>query len=219
VTPCARGWLVVSAKLLGVNINPEGSRVLPLFVDVIDERPTFSAVALNAPIGYLDKAVKGGRTCDRQARALLGPRRATIRSAPTWASVGEDAEDTVDHLDAVTKLLLPRYRQVAAEMAPFRQRSIYQVHPELSFYQLNGDVPLSWPKSTEAGREERRALLQRIPGVGLILDADIPGVSLEHLLDATALVWTARRIFAHAATRIPTDPEWDSQGLRTEFVF
>jgi predicted RNase H-like nuclease len=220
VTPCAGGWLVASAKLLGVNINAEGPRVLTKFVEVLDERPTFSAVALNAPIGYLDEATKGGRTCDRLARALLGPRASTVRSAPIRASVDDEAEVAEDHVDAVTKLLLPRYHEVAMEMAPFRQRTVYQVHPELSFYQLNDDEPLRWPKRTQAGRAERRALLDhRFPGLEEILDADIGGATPSHLLDAVALVWTARRIFARAATRIPTDPEWDSQGLRTEFVF
>jgi len=33
---------------------------------------------------------------------------------------------------------------------------------------------------------------------------------------AAAFLWTARRIFAHAAIRIPEDPEWDEQGLRME---
>jgi hypothetical protein len=32
------------------------------------------------------------------------------------------------------------------------------------------------------------------------------------------LLWTARRIFARAGTRLPTDPEWDEEGLRMEFV-
>jgi predicted RNase H-like nuclease len=38
------------------------------------------------------------------------------------------------------------------------------------------------------------------------------------MLDAAAILWTARRIFARAGTRIPIDPEWDEQGLRMEFV-
>jgi predicted RNase H-like nuclease len=36
------------------------------------------------------------------------------------------------------------------------------------------------------------------------------------LLDVAAFAWTARRIFAHAAIRIPADPEWDDIGLRME---
>jgi predicted RNase H-like nuclease len=43
-------------------------------------------------------------------------------------------------------------------------------------------------------------------------------VSQAHLLDVAVFVWTARRIFARAAVRIPQDPEWDEQGLRMEIV-
>jgi predicted RNase H-like nuclease len=31
-------------------------------------------------------------------------------------------------------------------------------------------------------------------------------------------MWTARRIVSRAITRLPEDPEWDSQGLRMEIV-
>jgi predicted RNase H-like nuclease len=218
VTPCAPGWLVVSAKLNGSTFAPELPRVMASFAEVLDERPTFSVVALNAPIGYVDHSKAEGRTCDRMARALLGRRGSTIHNAPTRADLQGNAR-SVEGLDAVSTALLPRYREVAAEMAPYRQRTVYEVHPELSFFQINGDMPLRWTKKFEVGRDERRALLvKRIPGIDRILDTELDDVPLTHLLDAAALVWTARRIFARAGTRLPTEPEWDDQGLRMEFV-
>jgi predicted RNase H-like nuclease len=108
---------------------------------------------------------------------------------------------------------------VASEMAPYRQRTVYEVHPELSFFQINGDVPLRWSKKFEAGVEERHVLLtKRIPGVERVLETELDDVPLSHLLDVAAMLWTARRIFARAGTRLPSDPEWDEQGLRMEFV-
>jgi predicted RNase H-like nuclease len=206
---------VASAKLQGTIFAPEDPVRLEAFVEVVDMRPAFSTVALNAPIGNLDQAIAGGRTCDREARALLGRRGASIKSAPVGVDTGADIDLRPDHLDAVSRTLLPR--EVAAEMAPFRQRTIFEVHSDLSFYQLNGDVPLQWSKRSEKGVQERRALLEeRVPGVTRVLDAEIPGATLSHLLDAAAFLWTARRIFAHAAIRIPADPEWDEQGLRME---
>jgi predicted RNase H-like nuclease len=220
VTPCAPGWLVASAKLHGATFAPEAPRVLELFTEVLDERPSFSVIALNAPVGYVDDVQVGGRTCDRMARALLGRRGSTVHNAPTRGSLlREDVVVTDDRLDAITNVLLRRYREVAAEMAPYRQRTVFEVHPELSFYQINGDVPLRWSKKTEAGCEERIALLKkRVPGAERILEAELEDVPISHLLDVTAMLWTARRIFARAGTRLPTDPEWDDQGLRMEFV-
>jgi predicted RNase H-like nuclease len=219
VTPCAPGWLVASAKLHGATFAPESPRVLATFTDVLDERPSFSVIALNAPVGYVGGSRVGGRTCDRMARALLGRRGSTVHNAPTRESLKQDAAVAGDGLDAVTNVLLRRYREVAAEMAPYRQRTVFEVHPELSFFQINGDVPLRWSKKFEAGQDERRTLLRnRIPGVERILEAELEDVPFTHLLDAAALLWTARRISARAGTRLPADPEWDDEGLRMEFV-
>jgi len=104
-------------------------------------------------------------------------------------------------------------------MAPFRQRTIYEVNTELSLYQLNGDVPMQWGKHSEKGMEERRSLLEvKIPGADRIINAEVPGATPSHLLDAAAILWTARRIFAKAGVRVPMDPEWDEQGLRMEIL-
>jgi predicted RNase H-like nuclease len=219
VTPCPTGWLVASAKVSGSVFAPEEPRVLASFAEVLDERPTFSVIALNAPVGYAEESKSGGRTCDRLARALLGRRGSTVHNAPSRASLEEGVAVDDDGLDAISNVLLARYREVAGEMAPYRQRVVYEAHPELSFFQLNDDVPLRFSKKYEAGRDERRALVEKkIQGIERILDIELEEVPLSHLLDVAAMLWTARRIFARAGTRIPTDPEWDEQGLRMELV-
>jgi len=219
VTPCGPSWLVAPAKLQGTIFAPEGPQLIAPFADVLDQRPSYSVIALNAPVGFLDHAAAGGRTCDREARALLGPKRgSSIPSAPVRSPTNE-LEFLPDHLDAISMTLLPRYREVAGEMFPFRQRTVYEVHSDMSFYELNEGQPLQWPKHTEKGLEERKALLQvKLPAVDRILSAELPGASLAHLLDVAVFAWTARRIFAKAAIRIPRDPEWDEQGLRMEIV-
>ena len=219
VMPCATGWLVAVAKLHGTTFAPEEPRVIESFGEVLDQRPAFATVALGAPVGYLESVRRGGRSCDRQARALLTRRGGAIQSAPLRSQVEEGANGSLDGLSAVSRNLLPRYREIAMEMAPYRQRTVYEVHPELSFFQLNDDVPLQWPKNTDAGRAERRALLaKKIPGGERIYDTKLRRVPASHMLDVAAVMWTARRIFAKAGVRIPQDPEWDDQGLRMEFV-
>lgn len=219
VKPCATGWLVAVAKLHGTTFAPEEPRVLDTFIDVLDQRPSFGAIALNAPIGYLESVRSGGRDCDLEARALLGRRGGAIPSAPIRPQLEDLTDDSMEGLSAVTRKLLPRYKEVAAEMAPYRQRTVYEVTSEMSFYQLNEDTPLRWSKRTEAGQEERRALLaRRIPGGERIYDCKIPKVPYSHMLDVAAFMWTARRIFARAAVRMPEDPQWDDQGLRMEIL-
>jgi predicted RNase H-like nuclease len=211
---------VASAKLSGSTFAVESPRVFASIIDILDDRPSFSVIALNAPIGYLDEPRPGGRTCDRQARALLGRHRgAGVHSAPSRAVLQSDVDKSVAPLDAVSRQLLPRFREVEVEMAPYLQRTVYETHPEMSFYQLNGDRPLQWSKRLEPGRAERKKLLQtKMPGVERVLDAKLPSVRSSHLLDAAGVLWTARRIAAKAATRLPADPEWDSEGLRMEIM-
>jgi predicted RNase H-like nuclease len=219
VKPCATGWLVAVAKLHGTTFAPEDPRILERFIDVLDQRPAFATIALNAPIGYLEEYRPRGRDCDREARAILGRRGAAIQSAPIRPQIEDGANAPAVGLSAVTQKLLPRYREVAAEMAPYNQRTVYEVNSELSFFQLNEDKPLQWSKRTQRGQEERRTLLARkIPGGERIFDAQLARVPYSHMLDVAAFMWTARRIFARAGTRVPQDPQWDEQGLRMEIV-
>jgi predicted RNase H-like nuclease len=219
VTPCRGGWLVAGAKLQGTIFSPEDPVRMASFIEIVDQRPAYSIVALNAPVGGLHKAKVGGRTCDREVRRMLGRRGAAVRSAPVQVSTRQEVDLLPTHLDAVSQTLLPRYQEVANEMAPFRQRTFYEVNAELSFYQLNNDRPMEWSKHSEKGMQERRALLEpTLPGARRVMDAEVPGASPSHLLDVAAILWTARRIFARAGIRVPTDPEWDEQGLRMEIV-
>jgi predicted RNase H-like nuclease len=218
VLPCPGGWLLTSAKLHAATFAPEDPRVLAKFAEVFEERPALDVIALSAPIGFNDQP-GDVRSCDRVARSLLGRRAMTVRNAPTRGTVETGLVRADERLDAVSLVLLGRYAEVAAEMLPYRQRQVYEAHPELSFYTINSDKPLEHSKHSEEGRLERREVLEkRIPGVRRILDADVDDVSGPHLYDAAAMLWTARRIFAKAATRIPVDPEWDSEGLRKEIV-
>jgi predicted RNase H-like nuclease len=219
VVPCPGGWLVAAAKLQGITMSPEQPQVLHTLADVLDYRPGFDIIALHAPVGLLDDDRPGGRTCDHQMRRLLGPRRgAAIMSAPSRRLVFDDSRG-VEGLSAVSRVLLPRYREVAKEVQPYRQRFVFEVHPEATFHQLNGDQPLQYSKNTIHGRRERRALLARsFQGIERVLDARVRGVRQRHLIDAAACLWTTRRIASRAIVRLPIDPEWDSEGLRMEIV-
>jgi predicted RNase H-like nuclease len=224
VVPTKAGWVVASAKLQGIQIYPNEPELLPTLADVLDYRPSFRVIALGAPVGLLEEPVDGGRACDREARQLIGfPRAGAIATPPVRkalaASTYEEAARLSGGMGAVTWTLLPRYREVEAEMAPYRQRTVFEVQPELSFYQLNEDTPMQFSKRTHLGMEERKALLKgRIQGMERIVDFELPKVKPWQLIDAAACLWTTRRIASRAMTRIPEDPEWDETGLRMELV-
>jgi predicted RNase H-like nuclease len=204
-------------KLVGITLHPEPAEVVAEFVDVIDHIPSYIVAAVAAPIGLAPRWTHSGRRCDREARRLVDwPRLGAIASPPGRKDLTSSKRAVGD----VTSRQIARLiAQVDAEMQPYRQRSIYSTHPELSYYQLNGDKPLSRPKRTRAGLRERRKLItDRLHGLDEILDTEIAGATKSQLLDAAATLWTARRIRAKAATRLPVDPEWDDEGLRIEYV-
>lgn len=209
-----------SAKLHGATFAPELPRIYETFLEILSEHPAYSVLVVNAPIGYRDTPEEGGRTCDLDARALLGSRGAVVHNAPSRAVLDGVVGWTDGSIDAITATLLPRYREIAREMSPFRQRFVYEGNPELSFYQLNQDISMQQSKKVEEGREERRDTLEsHIPGIDKVLEAELEGITQQHVYDALSLLWTARRVFGHAARRIPIEPEWDSEGLRMEIVY
>ena len=75
-------------------------------------------------------------------------------------------------------------------------------------------------KNIEMGRDERFEVLDsHVPGIDRVLAEELNGVPEKHRFDAMSLLWTARRVFGHAAKRVPSEPEWDSEGLRMEIVY
>lgn len=222
VEPCPGGWLVVSARLQGVTAFPVDPEVFPTFVDILDYRPAFDVIAIHCHLSFPTEETPGGRTCDQQARKLLGFARGGAISSPPSRKLlesGDLNQKARKGLSPIQANMLKRYAEVAAEMQPYRQRQVFEVHPELSFYQLNDDKPMKHAKESPEGVKERTDLVvARIPGADEVLKAQLPGVELRHLLDATADMVTARRIAARAVDRLPEDPEWDDAGVRMELL-
>lgn len=222
--PCGSHWLVAPGRLQGITLYPADPIRFDSILEVLDYRPSYEVIALACNIGLLEQHTKGGRLCDRAARKLLGfPRSGAIFSAPIRKALKaksyDEAYDLSGGMSSVAYNLLPYVAEVDAAIAPYWQRTVFEVHPELSFYQLNGDKPMNYSKHGDRGPAERRALLEkRVPGVAQVLDAKLPKVRKSNLLDAAACLWTARRIAGRAVNRVPEDPEWDEQGLRMEIV-
>src|SRR5215813_4720121 len=88
VEPCPGGWLVVPGKLQGISVFAQEPELFKRFTDVLDYKPAPAVTAVHIPIGLPSVPARGGRPCDREARALLGfPRSAAVFSAPVRASL------------------------------------------------------------------------------------------------------------------------------------
>ena len=111
-------------------------------------------------------------------------------------------------------------REAERELQPFHSRSFFSANPDVSFTQMNGEEPLKTSPYHEDGRDERLKLIQeRLPGVDeVIMRVPPEGAGLVHLMQAAALLFTARRAAGRAISRMPLDPTWDDEGIRMEIV-
>ncbi|WP_238348574.1 TIGR00725 family protein [Ornithinimicrobium pratense] len=89
--------------------------------------------------------------------------------------------------------------------------AVVEAHPELSFAVMAG-APLHTRKKTPEGIGERVGLLT---AQGIRLPPDLTGGrrGVDDVLDAAAAAWTAARVVAGRAERIPAKPERFSDGL------
>lgn len=223
VVPSRNGWLCVPGRLSGVSMAPMQPIVYERFQDIMDWKPAFEVIAVHIPIGLPDVPRKGGRRADVAARQVLGrPRSLSIMSPPVRSALSaatrEEAAEINGGLSVTTWQLMPRIREIAKDVASYNQRVVYEVHPELSFYEMNDGVPMKFSKHTPDGREEREAILRsKLQNIDTVLTAKVKGPTRAKVLDACACLWSARRILAKgAAQRVPEDPEWDSEGLRMD---
>ena len=231
---CRAGWVVVLVEHKAGVVHHHHIRLCPSFTDVLAIHPKPTVIAIDIPIGLLDRPEPGGRECDRQARKLLSRRASSIFSPPTRPMLKATRYDQVraQGLSIQSFNILPKIREVDRLMTPDLQRRVHEAHPELAFAALAG-TPMQYNKKTQEGREARRLALQRLLPLTSVLS--LPGrgekeftnkapfsrsqAAPDDILDAYVLAWTALRISTEQANRVPVDPRVDRKGLRMEIWY
>jgi predicted RNase H-like nuclease len=186
--------------------------------------------AIDVPIGLPDR---GPRLCDREARKLLGPGRASsvfpapIRPVLAASSYEEACEIRSQIEDKKMSLqswaIVPKIREVDEVLREdvTLQSKVREVHPEVSFYFLAGKQPMKHSKKRRAGKEERRSVLEPVFGHWLaaaLAERKSLGSAQDDILDAFVALWTAERVALGTFHTIPPTPPRDSCGLRMEIV-
>lgn len=225
IVPCPGGWLIVPARLAGVTVNAEEPEVMRTLIDVLEYKPKFDAAAIFAPVGFYEEPVGPYRPCDAEARDVIGwPRVVGVTPMPSRAALHARDRETARQIEPwLTNSDFRRFkwwREAERDFQPFHQRSFFSAHPDLSFTALNGDEPLTTSPHHPEGVLERMQLLRdKLPGVeDVIMRLPPTGAGQLHLMQACALVFTARRAAGRAMSRLPMDPNWDEAGMRMELV-
>jgi predicted RNase H-like nuclease len=229
VDGCTGGWIAAFVRPQGGGTHV---RIVPHFADVVAaaERPV--VVAVDMPVGLPDRVGIGGRPAENAVRPLLGARQSSVFSVPSRSAIyaadyGEAcrvAQSTSDPPRKVSKQLFniaPKIREVDEALRGDADAAarVFEVHPELAFWRLNGGRPLGEPKKVKSWPHEPGLALRR----GLLIAAGLAaeavsaappkGAAADDLLDALACAAVARRLRAGTAQPFPNPPPRDAFGL------
>jgi predicted RNase H-like nuclease len=237
---CKRGWVAVTAAS---GHRETRARLLKSARDILGMPETPHFIALDIPIGLPDRSSQGGRTPERLVRPLLGGRQSSVFSIPSrravYAARDESttererfrhacaiARATSDGGKAVAKQAFQIFSKIIEIDCLLRERAdpvgrVFECHPELSFWAMNGNTPLPEPKKVKGtpygpGIELRRRLLIAQGFEADILQMNVArecAAGLDDLIDACAAAWTALRIAQGKAISFPDPPERDAFGL------
>ena len=235
VDGCKAGWFVATSSATKQN-QTDASCVFKLknlfaastFTEVLSKTSNCRLVCVDIPIGLTDGDKP--RDCDLAARKLLrGPRASSVFPAPIrpCLSTGDYKtaskicfEHSGKKLNRQSFALLDKIRQVDNLMTPVLQKKVREIHPEVSFWELNNKKPIQQNKKTVPGQAQRHRLLQRI-----FMDMDdvlskspATGFAMDDAFDALVAAYTASQAVIGKAKTLPSTPELDSKGLKMEIL-
>jgi len=229
VDGCRSGWAAAFLRPAGDEVR---LRVVPRFADVVAAPEAPAIVAVDIPIGLPDRIGADGRGPERAIRPLLGARQSSVFSVPPRAAIyAADFRAACAAALAASQpprmvskqlfMIAPKIREVDALLRSDRllKNRVYEVHPELAFWRLNGELALAEPKKVksrcyEPGLALRRSLLTAagLPE-SIVMGAAPKGAGADDVIDALACALIARRIHAGRVRPFPDPPGRDAFGL------
>ncbi|MGW8951722.1 DUF429 domain-containing protein [Streptomyces sp. NPDC055709] len=175
-------------------------------------------VAVDMPLGLLDT---GWRRADADAAALLGRMRGSVFRVPPRAVWQEEQYEAANRrcreltgagLSRQSWGLAAKLREANDRLGDTGGDRLFEVHPEVSFWALNGRTPLPHRKKSWSGQMTRRSLLA---AAGIVLPDDLGDAGRaqpDDVLDAAAAAWSAHRIAQGRAGCLPDPPQRDERG-------
>lgn len=229
VDGCPGGWIAVFRCIDG-SVEPT-IKVFADFSSLLSAEEAPSIIAVDMPIGLPEKVGRGGRGPESAVRPLLGQRQSSVFSVPSRKAVYCEsypeacrvALKTSDPPRKVSKQcfhLFPKIREIDRLMDRALEERVYEVHPELAFWRLNGESPMSLPKKVKSrpsapGLAERRACLEKFGFPSAFFEQVRPrGVGADDLMDAGVNAVVAERIYNSLAVPFPPTFKRDEKGLR-----
>ena len=158
VDGCKEGWVCV----FGLPDATPAVCILPTALSVLARFPSPAIIAVDIPIGLTDA---NRRACDIEARKRLrAPRASSVFPAPIrpilHCSSHREASELHRTIDgrgfgAQAWGILPKIKEWddALQSEPARRSEVFEVHPEVCFWMLDGETPMDSSKHTEEAHE------------------------------------------------------------------
>jgi predicted RNase H-like nuclease len=231
------GWLVVLIRPDGRDVQIIETPVRK-FADVL---AMANIVAIDMPVGL---PPLGGREAETLVRPFLGRLSRSVFPVPSRQAVfcergpfQSESERYAAHQRACSKAeetsrppkritmqafgLFPKMQDVdeCLRTTPDAIGRVFEVHPEVAFWRLNGQNALTEPKKRKGrpnppGLACRRRLLKNAGLPESSINAKAPkGAGPDDLLDALVCAVVARRIFKRCAISFPSPPVPDACGI------
>jgi predicted RNase H-like nuclease len=214
---CRSQWLAI--------VHVPGSGTFKAQILTTSELPAqpWTLAAIDIPIGLPDS---GAREADYAARKFIGPRGSSVFPCPirpaldaaSWQEACDITHRYNGHrISKQTFAILPKIRAVdeCVRSTDLRQR-LFEIHPEVSFASWQG-APMLHAKRDARGEEQRRTLIAGYFGreafASVVAQIGERRVASDDIADAFAALWSAGRLLAGTAQRLPDHPTADCYGL------
>lgn len=229
VDGCPSGWIGVARDFqTGANA---AIIMVSHFSDIIDHADRFTIIAVDMPIGLPDRIEGPGRGPEQAVRPMLGARQSSVFSIPARAAVEEpDYRKACDMALSIStpprKIskqafnIFPKILEIDRLMTPSLEERVYEVHPELAFWRLNGERPVATPKKVKSrvnpeGIAERIQLLSKNGFDLAFLEQKPPkGAAFDDFIDACVCCVMAERALSGDLQSFPANYARDGKGLR-----
>ena len=182
---CKAGWLVLRETPLP---GPWNWFVASTFEKAMDRLESYDVVAVDIPLSMSEAQIAASNN--------------------SQANIHDRYRNTADKVHQVHDYM--RNHSGAAHY-------LYEVHPRLSFLELEGGVMLPHKDGRKLRFRDRLSYLCDVYPSKVLYEA-LTGfsrteVAKTDVLDAFAMLWSAKRIATSRAERLPSTPVYDSRGF------
>jgi len=184
IVGCKAGWYVIRETPLP---GPWHWFVAPTFEKAMQRLDSYDVVAVDVPLSV------------SEAQAAPDPSDANIHNR--YRCPANKVREVHDYI----------------RKNPGTPHFLYEVHPRLSFLELEGGVMLPHKEGRKLRFRDRLSYLCDVYPSKVLYEAftefSRSDVAKTDVLDAFAMLWSAKRIATSRAERVPSMPVYDSHGF------